>query len=169
MAGEVDYFDPNFKYPQNFRASLGFDQRLPGGFILTLDGYYAKQVNQIYLQDTNIPQDPTFSSEGRAVYGTFNAANGRGHGGAAHHGGHQRGVSTRTRRQGQTLAGTIQVQKSFANHFALERRLHLLTHHRPDLGDVEPGVLELPVRVDRHRHHRRSRPSPRRSSTCRAR
>ena len=45
-------------YPQNFRASLGFDQRLPGGFILTLDGYYAKQVNQIYLQDTNIPQAP---------------------------------------------------------------------------------------------------------------
>ena len=59
VAGEVDYFDPNFKYPQNFRASLGFDQRLPGGFILTLDGYYSKQVNQIYLQDANIPQAPT--------------------------------------------------------------------------------------------------------------
>jgi hypothetical protein len=118
VAGEVDYFDPNFKYPQNFRASLGFDQRLPGGFILTLDGYYAKQVNQIYLQDTNIPQDPTVSGEGRAVYGTFNAANGR---------------ATVVRRttavtsavyhtntsEGQTFAGTVQVQKVFANHFEL--------------------------------------------------
>ncbi len=118
VAGEVDYFDPNFKYPQNFRASLGFDQRLPGGFILTLDGYYAKQVNQIYLQDTNIPQDPTVSGEGRAVYGTFNAANGR---------------ATVVRRttavtsavfhtntsEGQTFAGTVQVQKMFANHFEL--------------------------------------------------
>jgi outer membrane receptor protein involved in Fe transport len=118
VAGEVDYFDPNFKYPQNFRASLGFDQRLPGGFILTLDGYYAKQVNQIYMQDTNILQDPTVSGEGRAVYGTFDAANGR---------------ATTIRRTtavtsaiyhtntsaGQTLAGTIQVQKVFANHFQL--------------------------------------------------
>ena len=119
VAGEVDYFDPTFKYPQNFRASLGFDQRLPGGFILTLDGYYSKQVNQIYLQDTNIPQVPTFSSEGRAVYGTFNATN---------------GAATVTRRTaavtsavyhtntslGQTLAGTIQVHKSFASHFAVD-------------------------------------------------
>ena len=118
VAGEVDYFDPNFKYPQNFRASLGFDQRLPGGFVLTLDGYYAKQVNQIYLQDTNIPQDPTTSGEGRAIYGTFDAANGR---------------ATVVRRtaavtsavfhtntsEGQTFAGTIQVQKNFANHFEM--------------------------------------------------
>ncbi len=117
-AGEVDYFDPNFRYPQNFRASLGFDQRLPGGFILTLDGYYAKQVNQIYLQDTNIPQAPTTNGEGRAVYGVFAPATGR---------------ATTVRRTtavtsavfhtntsaGQTLAGTIQIQKSFANHFSL--------------------------------------------------
>ena len=118
VAGEVDYFDPNFRYPQNFRASLGFDQRIPGGFILTLDGYYAKQVNQIYLQDTNIPQDPTISGEGRAIYGTFNAANGRATvtrlttavTSAVYH--------TNTS-EGQTFAGTIQLQKSFANHFEL--------------------------------------------------
>ncbi len=118
VAGEVDYFDPNFKYPQNFRASLGFDQRLPGGFILTLDGYYAKQVNQIYLQDMNIPQNPTTNSEGRAVYGTFNPATGR-------------ATVTRTTSAvtsavyhtntsaGQTLSGTVQLAKGFSNRFQL--------------------------------------------------
>ncbi len=118
VAGEVDYFDPNFKYPQNFRASLGFDQKLPGGFILTLDGYYSKQVNQIYIQDRNITQAPTTNGEGRAVYGTFAPATGRATvsrlttavTSAVYH--------TNTS-QGQTLAGTIQIQKLFANRFSL--------------------------------------------------
>lgn len=118
VAGEVDYFDPSFKYPQNFRASLGFDQKLPGGFILTLDGYYAKQVNQIYIQDRNITQAPTTNGEGRAVYGTFAPATGRATvsrlttavTSAVYH--------TNTS-QGQTLAGTIQIQKLFANRFSL--------------------------------------------------
>lgn len=118
VAGEVDYFDPNFKYPQNFRASLGFDQRIFAGLVLTLDGYYSKQMNQIYVQDANLTQTPTTSSEGRAIYGTFNNANGR---------------ATPTRlttavtnaifhtntSAGETWAGTIQVQKNFSNHFQL--------------------------------------------------
>ena len=118
VAGEVDYFDPDFKYPQNFRASLGFDQRLPGGFILTLDGYYAKQVNQIYLQDTNIPQDPTLNGEGRAVYGTFAAATGRATTSRLTTAVTSAVFHTNTS-AGETFAGTIQVQKAFANRFSL--------------------------------------------------
>ena len=50
----VTVFDSDFRFPRDFKASLAIDQRLPAGFVLTLEGIYTKAVNQISFEDLNI-------------------------------------------------------------------------------------------------------------------
>ncbi len=47
--------DPNFKYPQALKSSFAVDQKLPGNFIVTLEGTYAKDVNAAFFQNINLP------------------------------------------------------------------------------------------------------------------
>ena len=68
--GEIDYFDPKTKYPQNFRAALGGDQRLPWGLLASADLLYTRDVNGWYTTDTNLMEMGN-NSEGRPVYGAF--------------------------------------------------------------------------------------------------
>ena len=67
----VVYFDPNFKFPQNLKGSLGFDHQLPHGIVGTFDFLYTKAVNQFYLSDVNIvgPQGTLSGEGGRQLYG----------------------------------------------------------------------------------------------------
>ncbi|MDX1579695.1 MAG: hypothetical protein R3266_14510, partial [Gemmatimonadota bacterium] len=50
----VTVFDPDFRFPQSFRISAALDQRLPAGFVLSLEGVYTKAVNQIFLEELNL-------------------------------------------------------------------------------------------------------------------
>ncbi|MEP6713421.1 MAG: carboxypeptidase regulatory-like domain-containing protein [Ferruginibacter sp.] len=47
--------DKNFRYPQNFKASLGVDRKLPANFTLSLEGTFNKDVNAVYFQNINLP------------------------------------------------------------------------------------------------------------------
>jgi hypothetical protein len=68
--GEIDYFDANTKYPQNFRVALGADRRLPFGIVATADLLYTQDINGWYTTDENLSAQGQ-SGEGRTVYGTF--------------------------------------------------------------------------------------------------
>src|SRR5713226_8210844 len=68
--GEIDYFDPNTKYPQNLRLAVGVDKRLPWGLVATGDFLYTRDVNGWYTTDENLVFQGT-SGDGRALYGTF--------------------------------------------------------------------------------------------------
>jgi outer membrane receptor protein involved in Fe transport len=70
---EIDYFDPNFKFPQTFRVALGVDQQLPLGIVGTVDLLYSKMVNALYVTDQNIVETG-INSEGRYLYGTATPA-----------------------------------------------------------------------------------------------
>ena len=50
----VNVNDPNFKNPQNFTSSLGFDRQLPYDFIFTFEGLYRKSINGILVRDLNL-------------------------------------------------------------------------------------------------------------------
>jgi hypothetical protein len=50
----VNVTDPNFKYPQNFTTSLGFDREIFGGMIFTLEGLYRKAINGVLVRDLNL-------------------------------------------------------------------------------------------------------------------
>ncbi len=70
--GEIDYFDPGTKYPQNLKVAVGVDRRLPWGLIGTVDFLYTRDVNGWYTTDENLRRADSDSGEGRALYGTFN-------------------------------------------------------------------------------------------------
>src|SRR5215471_12563774 len=69
--GEIDYFDPNTKYPQNWRVAVGVDRRLPWDIIGSVDLQYTKDINGWYTTDENLVRQPQDSCEGRALYGSF--------------------------------------------------------------------------------------------------
>jgi hypothetical protein len=76
---EINYFDPAFRFPRNFRAALGTDLRLPWGVVGTVDLLYVRGVNQIYLTDVNLVATGAAAGEGgRVLYGTLDPATGEG-------------------------------------------------------------------------------------------
>ena len=114
------YFVDDFKFPQTFRISLGADHRLPYGIVGTVDFLYAKNVNQLYVQDANLVNQGQ-NSETRYMYGTLGVsstgaftstptrltpASGPDAVGAA--------ILHSNTPLGRTYSGTIQLQKSFA-------------------------------------------------------
>ncbi|MBL0939250.1 MAG: TonB-dependent receptor [Gemmatimonadaceae bacterium] len=69
----VNVTDPNFKMPQNFTTSFGFDQRLPYDVTFTFEGLYRRAVNGVFAQDLNYREfegDPTRTNNGRVQYAT---------------------------------------------------------------------------------------------------
>ena len=51
---ELALTDPNFKFPQIWRTSIGVDQRLPGGWVGTVEYLYSKDVNGVYYINANL-------------------------------------------------------------------------------------------------------------------
>jgi len=50
----INLTDPNFKYPQSFVSSAGFDHLLPFGFIGTVEGLYRHAINGVRIIDKNL-------------------------------------------------------------------------------------------------------------------
>ncbi len=50
----VNITDPNFKNPQNLTMSLGFDRRLPGDVLLSVEALYRKAINGVFVKDLNL-------------------------------------------------------------------------------------------------------------------
>ncbi len=70
--GEVNLFSKDFKLPQRLKFSLGYDQKLPAGFNLTIDGSYDKYINDIRYRNINLRPTPdgylTGSGDNRPRY-----------------------------------------------------------------------------------------------------
>ncbi|MGK2936048.1 MAG: TonB-dependent receptor [Gemmatimonadaceae bacterium] len=71
LGGEINVIDPDLKYPQNMRATLGYDRRMFDNWVTTLEVMYTKGVNGLFYQNFALagPQG-TNPNEGRVVYGT---------------------------------------------------------------------------------------------------
>jgi outer membrane receptor protein involved in Fe transport len=50
----VNINDPDFKYPQNFVTTAGFDRLLPYDFIFTFEAMYRKAINGLAVVDRNL-------------------------------------------------------------------------------------------------------------------
>jgi hypothetical protein len=70
----VNTTDPNFKYPQFFGISGGFDRELPAGVVLTVEAMYRKAINAVVVRDLNLigPRmvggQPYRDRDGRVLY-----------------------------------------------------------------------------------------------------
>ncbi len=65
---EVDMIDPNFKYPQLFRANLAVDRELPFGIMGTVEFIYSKNLSEINYQNLNIRKLDATGMGGRFLY-----------------------------------------------------------------------------------------------------
>ena len=110
--GEIDYFDPDTKYPQNFQAALGLDHRLPWDLIGSFDFLYSHDVNGWYVTDANL-QNVGTSGEGRALYGTF-AATGRSTPTRIDPNNLAQAVKTYNKSGGSNVSITVQLQKQIS-------------------------------------------------------
>lgn len=72
-AATVNYFDPDFKFQQALKYSLGVDRQLGWGVVGTLDFLYTAARNQLYFIDENTREEGR-NGEGRMMYGLPNAA-----------------------------------------------------------------------------------------------
>lgn len=69
--GTVNFADANLNFPQTMRAVLAFDRKLPFDLIASLEGFYAKDLNNLFYTDENmrVPADTARDLNGRTLYG----------------------------------------------------------------------------------------------------
>jgi hypothetical protein len=75
IPGPVVLFDPSFRSPYAFKASVGADARLPGGVVMATDLIYTHGEAQLSLRDRNLlpPAGVSQGEAGRPLFGTVNA------------------------------------------------------------------------------------------------
>ncbi len=56
--------NPNFRYPQVFRANFAVDQELPGGIVATLEGIYSQNLNAVLYRNANLRNASTIAFTG---------------------------------------------------------------------------------------------------------
>ena len=120
-AGEVDYFDPHTRYPQNLRAALGADERLPFGLLASADLLYTQDVNGLYTTDENL-NFQGYDGEGRATYGSFGKSTGttfKAIPNRIDNTNITNAVKVYNKNGGRVGSATLQVQKPFARRYAL--------------------------------------------------
>jgi hypothetical protein len=66
----VNTVDPNLKFPETWRSSIGYDRRLPWNMIGTLEGMYTRSIYNFYYQDIGLVANPIGADRnGRQLYG----------------------------------------------------------------------------------------------------
>jgi hypothetical protein len=77
-SARLAYFDPEFRFPQNLKLSVGADLLLPGGVVGTFDFLFTRGVNTFRVVDVSLdgPLGIAAGEGGRVMYGTVDAATG---------------------------------------------------------------------------------------------
>ena len=116
--GQIVYFDPNTKYPQNLKFAAGLDQRLPYGLVASGDFLYTEELNGWYTSDENLQQIGT-DGEGRTIYGTFGKAGFSAIPSRLDSTNLGRAIKVFNKSGGKSTFATIQLQKPFARRFGI--------------------------------------------------
>jgi hypothetical protein len=64
----VAAMDPDFKWPQMWTTNIAIDQRLPWDMVGTFEFIYGKDINNIYMQNMDVPVATEFLADGRPNY-----------------------------------------------------------------------------------------------------
>ena len=112
----INVTDPNYKFPQVWKSTLAVDKKLPGGFVVTAEGTYTKNINASVFQNIALPSTGLITlSDGRvrfpytSVYpqpGIVNSANNPSIGNA---------IYMTNANAGYVYTGTLQIQKVSKN------------------------------------------------------
>ena len=119
----VNTVDPNLKFPETWRTTVGYDRRLPGNIVATLEGIYTRSVYNFYYQNIGVVDAPIGTDRnGRVLYGDITSASSNVivsrkpiPGGTAVLGDVIALSNTKTKDYSYSYTG--QLQKRFSNHF----------------------------------------------------
>ena len=71
---DLAFTDKNFKFPQSWKTTIAVDQKLPYGFVGSVEGIYSKNINEVFYSNANLA-DPVgtingaVSGDNRPFYG----------------------------------------------------------------------------------------------------
>lgn len=51
---DLAFTDTNYKFPQVWKTTIAVDQKLPFGFIGTIEGIYSKNINEVFYYNSNV-------------------------------------------------------------------------------------------------------------------
>lgn len=75
FTNEVDFVDPDYKYPQVIRATLGYDRELGFlGLVGSLEGLYSKNLKDIAYQNLNRVAGTATQPDGRPIFVQANSS-----------------------------------------------------------------------------------------------
>jgi hypothetical protein len=110
-SGQMDLFAANFKYPQVFRANLGFDKKLPWGIIGTVEAIFTKTLNNVTYLNLNYnptPKNNLTGADTREYYDNSKKIDAT----------YDRIILGVNTDKGYTYNFTVSLDKPFANGFA---------------------------------------------------
>ncbi len=68
---DLAFTDTNYKFPQVWKTTIAVDQKLPFGFIGTIEGIYSKNINEVFYYNANLanPVGTIAGPDNRPLYG----------------------------------------------------------------------------------------------------
>lgn len=160
VSGADDSFfqimDPDYKWPQVWRTSLGYDHRFKSNYIVTLDLSFNKDINAVHVQNWGLkpPTGTLAGVDNRPIYV------------AADHGANNAYVMTNSGK-GSAFNASVKVQKNFENGLYASAAYNYLSSKdvnsieaeitgdafsfNPALGNVNNDVLSNSKYGDNHR------------------
>ena len=73
-AVSADTVDPNFKFPQVLRSTLGYDRELPYGIRASVEGMFTKTLEDVYYLNRNKVETGTYTPWGSPIYKNYSTA-----------------------------------------------------------------------------------------------
>lgn len=132
----VNTLDPNLKFPQTLRTSLGFDRRLPYDVVATVEGIYTKGMQNFFYDNINLPASPVATgARGRLMYGTITGNNITP---SYRKGGLGDVINLTNQQNDYAYSLTSQLQKRFSNNF--EGQVAYTYGHSYDVASMTSSV-----------------------------
>jgi hypothetical protein len=69
LGGEIDLLQPSVRFPQDLRASFGYDRSIGNGLIATIEGLYSHAIYAPFYQNIALAGPQGFDAHGRVMYG----------------------------------------------------------------------------------------------------
>jgi len=112
-SSNIATIDPNFRFPQYQKITLGYDHRFGNGLVSTLEGLYTKAMSNPFYTNLALAGPQGRDRNGRVLYGTLNANGGT----ATFVGGRQQVIDVTDVHGDYTYSLTGQLQKTFFDNF----------------------------------------------------
>jgi hypothetical protein len=69
LGGEIDVLSPDLRFPQDVRASLGFDHAIGDGLVVTFEGLFSHAIYAPFYQNIALAGPQGVDAHGRVMYG----------------------------------------------------------------------------------------------------